>query len=914
MRLHSEITDRVPREVLLCIFAAGLLAFNTPRFAQVPTGALHEAIADLNEQKYQEAETILRGVLRDQPQEPTALGLMGVALDGQKRFAEAEKFYTQAVKLDSGSAALFNNLGTHYLARGDRGGARQAYLAAIRINPRDPNANRQLAQIAIEAKHGSEALRYLGRLPQEEQATPAVSIVRAQALAAAGEPSAAESLLLHTLEQSRDDPRVAFSAGIVFAGWKHYEKAEEAFTVALRAAPTDFDVQYNLGLAALGAKHFDRAADALQVALRQRPDDPDCLYNLARVYDGQNRTDLAVAPLERAQSLAPERPDILLLLATLTEKLDYYRDAATAYDRYLKLRPQDDQAWRERGFALARAARTEDALRDLRAYVRRKPRDPRGLYELGVVETIRDRGKALSDFNAALSIDPNLIAARYARAVLYYQSGRYAEALKDLRTVLAHEPNHVGALDALGETELRFGHPHESVQALSRAAELAPDDRLVLMHYSRALARDNRLGEAQAIQKRFQQLPPAANSSRPHGGLLSFLDLPPAQQRAKYMENLQTRLRMNPEDMGLKARIANEELAAGKQTEALEMFKQVLAGSTDADMLEDCGRALLDEEQYEAARGFLEKVLAIEPSRAGARLDLAITTFHTAGPEAALNELDKSPADQQKGDFFLLRAQLLDALGKPEKAAEALNRGFEAAPTRPDLYFQAAVFLVKHGQARQMIEMLGRADKIIPGDPKLMLTRAIGFELLREHEEAVALLSQLESREPTWSLPYEIHGIILTIRIRPAEARPILETAIALGADDPQSYFYLASAIIQANTEDAPEAQKAIDRALTLDPKDPYIQSLAGRIAYLSKDYPAALQHLQAALAIWPDMIEAHQTLSGTYRALGEKEKAVQELKTVLRIKQQNPTADQELPFSIGDMLFSVGARSASHE
>jgi tetratricopeptide (TPR) repeat protein len=901
-----------PHRAPVWILAASLLCFNTAHFAQVTSGALHEAIADLNEQKYQEAETILKGILREQPQEVTALGLMAVALDGQKRFAEAEKFYSQAVKLSPGSATLFNNLGTHYFALGDRERARQAYLAAVRIDPHDPNANLQLAQIAIQAKRGPEALRYLGRLPREEQATPALSILRAQALALAGEASAAESLLVHTLEQSRDDPRVAFSAGMVFAEWKHYEKAEEAFTTALGSAPTDFDVQYNLGLAALGAKHFNHAANAFQLALRQRPEDADCLYHLARVYDGQGRTDLAVVPLEQAQHLAPQRPEILLLLANLTEKLGYYGDAATAYDRYLRLRPQDDQAWRERGFALARTARTEDALRDLQSYVRRKPRDARGLYELGVVETIRDRDKSLAHFNAALAIEPNFTPARYARAVLFYQAGRYSEALTDLRIVLTYEPNNVGALDTLGETELQLGHPRESVQALGRAAELAPDDRLILVHYSRALARDNRPDDAQAVQREFQRLAPAQNPSRANSGLLSFLDLPPSLRRAKYLESLQARLRMNPEDVSLKARIAKEELAEGKRAEALEMFQRVLEGSSDAEVLQDCAQALLAEEQYGPARGFLEKVLAVEPSRADTRLDLATAVFHTAGPEAALNELSQVPANQQKGDFFLTRAQLLDALGNPEEAAAALNRGFEAAPTRPDLYFQAAVFLVKHGQARQMVDMLGRADKVIPGEPKLMLTRAIGFELLREHEQALALLAQLESREPTWSLPYEIHGIILTIRIRPAEAKPVLETAIALGADDPQSYFYLASAIIQANAEDVSEARKAINRALALDPKDPFIQSLAGRIAYLSKDYPSALQHLQAALAIWPEMIEAHQTLSGTYRALGDKEKAAEELKTVLRIKQQNPTADQSLPFPVGNMLFTVGSRSAS--
>jgi tetratricopeptide (TPR) repeat protein len=427
------------------------------------------------------------------------------------------------------------------------------------------------------------------------------------------------------------------------------------------------------------------------------------------------------------------------------------------------------------------------------------------------------------------------------------------------------------------------------------------------MHYSRALMRDDRPDEAQAVLRKFQSLSPEANRARPYSGLFTFLDLPPAQQRAQYLANLEARLRVHPEDATLKVRIAQEELAEGKRDKAQEWLQQVLAEVSDADLLEDCARALLDDGQFEPARGFLEKVLAAEPSRSDTRLDLVIVLFHTAGPAAALTELSRLPPDQQKGDFFLLRAQLLDALGKPEEAAAALNRGFETSPTRSDLYFQAALFLVKHGQARQMVDMLGRADRIVPDDPKLMLTHAIGFEMLREHEQALALLSQLESRSPTWYLPYEIQGIILTIRIRPAEAKPVLETAIALGADDAEAYFYLASAIINANTEDVSAAKKAIDKALAHDPKDPFTQSLAGRIAYLEKDYPSALQHLNAALAIWPDMVEAHQTLSGTYRALGENAKSADELKTVLRIKQENPTADQTPPLPLGNMLFTVG-------
>jgi tetratricopeptide (TPR) repeat protein len=133
-----------------------------------------------------------------------------------------------------------------------------------------------------------------------------------------------------------------------------------------------------------------------------------------------------------------------------------------------------------------------------------------------------------------------------------------------------------------------------------------------------------------------------------------------------------------------------------------------------------------------------------------------------------------------------------------------------------------------------------------------------------------------------------------------------LKAAIALGDHNAETYFYLAWATITADGDDVRDAQKAIAKALTLNPRDPYIQSLAGKIAYREKNYSSALEHLHAALMIWPDMVEAHETLSATYRALGEKDKSIGELQAVLRIKKKMPTANQLPPFPIGSELFAV--------
>jgi predicted RNA polymerase sigma factor len=88
----------------------------------------------------------------------------------------------------------------------------------------------------------------------------------------------------------------------------------------------------------------------------------------------------------------------------------------------------------------------------------------------------------------------------------------------------------------------------------------------------------------------------------------------------------------------------------------------------------------LQFEQYALAADFLRA--SGQPS-----LDLAIAVYHSANPAAGLSELERIPAAERRGDYYVLRAQMLDSLGKATEAAESLNRGIRAAPTRADMYF-----------------------------------------------------------------------------------------------------------------------------------------------------------------------------------------------------------------------------------
>ena len=71
------------------------------------------------------AEQTLRPEVKSRPHDAAALTLLGVALDSQKKFQEAEEFHRRAVADAPNSPDVWNNYANHLLATGDESGCRQ---------------------------------------------------------------------------------------------------------------------------------------------------------------------------------------------------------------------------------------------------------------------------------------------------------------------------------------------------------------------------------------------------------------------------------------------------------------------------------------------------------------------------------------------------------------------------------------------------------------------------------------------------------------------------------------------------------------------------------------------------------------------------------------------------------------------
>ena len=330
----------------------------------------------------------------------------------------------------------------------------------------------------------------------------------------------------------------------------------------------------------------------------------------------------------------------------------------------------------------------------------------------------------------------------------------------------------------------------------------------------------------------------------------------------------------------------------------------MLAAGADAAILADCGRALLQRAEYGLAAEFLQKL----PNPG---LELAIAVFHSISAEAGLAKLNDVPIDQRTGDYFLLRAEILDSIGKTAEAADSLNRGIRESPRRADMYFQAAEFLIKHHERQQASRLLDDATRLIPDAADLWMARAIVLELLKRSDEALKVLAQIQSHWPEWDLPYLVNGIILQNELKPAEAKQMLDLAIALGTREADAYYYEALSITEMTPNNLEEAHKAIFQALALNPEDAAIRALAGKVLLDQRDYKAAVEQLLTAVQLQPTLVRAHYLLRTAYRNLGESDKAAEELNQIERITQGNSEPDQ-VTSSMERLLFTVRAPGAS--
>lgn len=207
---------------------------------------------------------------------------------------------------------------------------------------------------------------------------------------------------------------------------------------------------------------------------------------VARNLDQQDRTDEAVRVLEAFA--AAERPgavETLLALGHILRGRERFQEATQAYDRAIAqvdtLQPQHWGYFYARGIALERSGEWERAQADLKQALTLSPEQPYVLNYLGYSWIDRrdnlEEAEGLVRRASELRPEDGFIAD--SLGWVYFVTGRYDEAVRELERAVQLEPGDPTINEHLGDAYWKVGRRNEARFQWAHALRMDPDEKRV---------------------------------------------------------------------------------------------------------------------------------------------------------------------------------------------------------------------------------------------------------------------------------------------------------------------------------------------------------------------------------------------------------------------------------------------------
>jgi tetratricopeptide (TPR) repeat protein len=250
------------------------------------------------------------------PRDPEPHLSAGQLLERQKRPAEAEREYKQALALDSSSSDALSGLANVYM-QGKRFAEADDVLAKlVALLPNDASTHVQLGRI----------------------------------FAAEGKIDKAISELQEGLKLAPHDEGAQRDLADIYVKAKLYADAEALYRSMLAKKPQDSEVRLALGETLLKQRKFPEAEEELLATVRQKPDLGAAYGDLAVAASENKNYDLAIKALDARAKLIPDIPVSYFLRATAYDHLRAYKQAAENYHRFLEVADGKfpDQEWQAR--------------------------------------------------------------------------------------------------------------------------------------------------------------------------------------------------------------------------------------------------------------------------------------------------------------------------------------------------------------------------------------------------------------------------------------------------------------------------------------------------------------------------------------------------------------------------------------
>lgn len=318
---HLAISDAIFRRYLIgsASFAIALILFTvSSALAQAPIvpdlqrgasgNAMRTAQTMMDAGQFTQAEAVLRLLVASEPSSASAHSMLAYCMLRMDDPSDSLKEYTRAAAIQHPSSADLQNVAKDYALLNDLADADHWMVAAVRMDPADPEAWYGLGRIRYSQQRFQDASKCFQRAlvldPRSVKAEDNLGL----SYEGLNHTEDAVAAYRNAIEWQKGSPHPSeqplLNLGIVLLHQRKLPEAEQLLTQAASIAPNDPHIREQLGHLYLQLNQLPKAQEQFQQAIALNPRNPGLHFLLGRVYRAEGNDQKAKAEFAKSAAIS----------------------------------------------------------------------------------------------------------------------------------------------------------------------------------------------------------------------------------------------------------------------------------------------------------------------------------------------------------------------------------------------------------------------------------------------------------------------------------------------------------------------------------------------------------------------------------------------------------------------------------
>lgn len=326
------------------------------------TALVYSALACAEEGDYNKAEKYLRKALLIDDKYPLLYSTLAIVFFRRNRYDEAEFYAKHALKLSSNDKRALMVMGDIYYQRRNIQYALMYYEHAVSAYPNDATLRCRCALALRALGRLQDAIYELRRATEIEPSRVDVHLTLGELYEQMGEKAKAMEHYESAASFSSDDAGLLKKLARAYEDAENLHIASQYYTKALNLEPSNCETMRSLARIKMKQKLHSEALTLYLKVLQTLPDDLESHIGVAKIYASVGDTEREIEHLRKAVSSSPSSAAALLALTRVMLHNKRYEEALKTARKLLSIMPDDPHCWELAGDVYLKSGYTEEAL------------------------------------------------------------------------------------------------------------------------------------------------------------------------------------------------------------------------------------------------------------------------------------------------------------------------------------------------------------------------------------------------------------------------------------------------------------------------------------------------------------------------------------------------------------------------